>query len=553
MKKPSRLLTLLAAISLMFSLASCGTNNPPETSSTPSKTPPPATSTPATTSESPTDPSTDPREIKLPLVDTLTSLSGWQVFIGGLYGLTSPNEVRAYQELEKLTNVHVEWATATFMDATTNFNLSIASGDWPDFYLTHNASLYVGGYDKFIGDGIIIDLTSIVEENAPNYTFWRTQSDIVERLTTTESGNMAFMQNISKVREPTWNGFLARQDWLDASGSGIKASDVTTYDEFHDMLLALKENATVAPMVIASASGIVEKFTVGHNIVSDFSNIDGVATFGPITDGWKTYLKMMREWYQEGLIDPNFTTNTDSNSINAQLYNGDFGVAGQSYTNVDLNDRNSSAGANWIPVTAPVINKGDSRYLIYDDIPHTPLGGSNMTVTTACEYPELVVKWMDFGYTEEGALIGSYGIENESYEFVNGKPQVLESIYGSDNFGGEFAKFRLGPMHPHLYAWEALYLPNFSEKSNNAGYMWDKNYEEKYTMPAISVDDSVAGAYSAIINDVNTYVMESTPKFILGSLDIDKDWDVYVTTIKNLGIDEAVSYMQDSLDIFFTK
>ena len=43
--------------------------------------------------------------------------------------------VGCYQELEKKTNVHVEWEGVKDGDWTTRLNLMFASGDWPDVIL----------------------------------------------------------------------------------------------------------------------------------------------------------------------------------------------------------------------------------------------------------------------------------------------------------------------------------------------------------------------------------------------------------------------------------
>ena len=52
--------------------------------------------------------------------------------------------------------------------------------------------------------------------------------------------------------------------------------------------------------------------------------------------------------------------------------------------------------------------------------------------------------------------------------------------------------------------------------------------------------------------DVETYVTESTTRFITGEMALDL-WDEYVQTIRNSGIDEAISLYQAALDRYYAK
>ena len=68
-------------------------------------------------------------------------------------------------------------------------------------------------------------------------------------------------------------------------------------------------------------------------------------------------------------------------------------------------------------------------------------------------------------------------------------------------------------------------------------------------MPNITMTSEEANRYSTIMGDVNTYVQENTTAFILGDLDMD-EWDDYVETLKDMGIEEAIDCQQAALDRF---
>ena len=70
-----------------------------------------------------------------------------------------------YQELEKKTNVHVEWEGVKDGDWTTRLNLMFASGDWPDVILRGTVDIEEYG----VSQGILIPLDDYLEANMPNY------------------------------------------------------------------------------------------------------------------------------------------------------------------------------------------------------------------------------------------------------------------------------------------------------------------------------------------------------------------------------------------------
>ena len=45
-----------------------------------------------------------------------------------------------------------------------------------------------------------------------------------------------------------------------------------------------------------------------------------------------------------------------------------------------------------------------------------------------CDDPVLMTKWFDYLFTEEGSLLGSYGIENQAHTIVDGKPVFTDLI-----------------------------------------------------------------------------------------------------------------------------
>ena len=109
------------------------------------------------------------------------------------------------------------------------------------------------------------------------------------------------------------NGLLIRQDWLDDLGLDMPNS----YDEMHDVLAAFKSayNVTdpyVMPYQVLSPWGLM---SAGYGIpaVADANNFyvdlkTDKVELATISDAYYDFLCMFRDWYQEGLINPNFVS-----------------------------------------------------------------------------------------------------------------------------------------------------------------------------------------------------------------------------------------------------
>ena len=55
-------------------------------------------------------------------------------------------------------------------------------------------------------------------------------------------------------------------------------------------------------------------------------------------------------------------------------------------------------------------------------------------------------------------------------------------------------------------------------------------------------------AYSAIYNDIDTYIATMTVSFMTGSADIDAQWDAFVSTIEGMNIAACIEYKQAAYD-----
>ena len=151
---------------------------------------------------------------------------------------------------------------------------------------------------------------------------------------------------------------------------------------------------------------------------------------GVLTEGFGGYLDTMKQWYTEGLINPNFTSFAFYPDTPGSVENNEcllYSTILSAFTgnNYFKNHMITNAEVNLQPVVPPALNQGDEPIQWSERITAKDL----MYITTSCEDPVLAAKWLDFQYSQQGELLNWYGIEGETYEFdEEGLPQYTDIV-----------------------------------------------------------------------------------------------------------------------------
>ena len=193
---------LLAALMLLSLLAACGQAETPAASDGDAQTDAPATSEPETsdaeTSTEPADESVDepaaPGEVTLPIAAESTTYTMWVPnFLDSAMSYNEPNEFPVWQELERRTNIHIDWTLATLANAQEQFSLMLTSQSCTDL-MAGAPSFLTGGIDYSIDEDIILDLTELVPEYMPNYYALLAADDYSRKTCYTDSGRLGQLQ-----------------------------------------------------------------------------------------------------------------------------------------------------------------------------------------------------------------------------------------------------------------------------------------------------------------------------------------------------------------------
>ena len=545
MKNAKKLVALLLVLAMVLSLGACG-NNASNDSSTSSQT---STSDSGDSSTAEEGDTAEPGEFKLPIVDEPVTLTYFNADDTNAAIITNDwNDNEFYQEMERRTGVHLDFETVSSADYQTNFNLMIASGKLADLIYV-GASYYAEGVDAAIDDGYFLDLTDKVEEYMPNYNAIRTSDIQYELLSTTDSGRLGAVYELRQSKQGPWLGLWIRQDWLDDLGLDTPV----TFDDYHEVLTAFKEEkGATAPLILnwSGSDGEFGTMSGGLNVLNSWQlDETGKVNFGPYMDAWKEYVTIMHQWYEKGLIDPDFMATDERTADMAKVVTGASGLFAALYTMPSVYEASSEdPNMNLAPVNPPVKNEGDEIHIRLRD----SYTSGNTAISADCENPEVAMRWLDYLFTEEGALLANYGVEGDTFEFdENGDPVYTDKIVNNEN-GWTMTQTMASYLCPSagIANWSdwTRELAGVPEKDQACYDVWSEA-DDTWRLPSsVSLTQEESTERAALYADISTIVKEQTAQFISGALDIESNWDAYIASLESSGIERAIEITQAAYD-----
>lgn len=555
MKNAKKLVALLLSLALVLSLGACGGNGESSTSSeaSPSSTTEESGAAAESGDESQAE-TAETGEFQLPIVDEPTTLSYFVADDSNAAIMTTDwNDNEFYQEMERRTGVHLEFEMVSSADYQTNFNLMIASGNLADMIYV-GASYYAEGVDAAIDDGYFLDLTDLVDEYMPNYERIRTSDVQYELLSTTDSGRLGAVYELRQSKQGPWLGLWIRQDWLD----DLNLDTPVTFDDYHEVLTAFKnEKGATAPLILnfSGSDGEFGTMSGGLNVLNSWQlDETGKVNFGPYMDAWKEYVTIMHQWYTEGLIDPDFMATDERTADMAKVVTGASGLFAALYTMPSVYEAASEdPNMNLAPVNPPVMNEGDEGHIRLRD----SYTSGNTAISADSENWEVALRWLDYLYTDEGALLANYGVEGDTFEFnEDGEPEFTDKILANEN-GWTMTQTVASYLCPSagIANWSdwTRELAGVPEKDQACYDVWSE-FSDDWRLPSsVTLTQEESTERAALYADISTIVKEQTAQFISGALDIESNWDAYISALEASGMERAIEITQAAYDRYLAR
>jgi putative aldouronate transport system substrate-binding protein len=153
------------------------------------------------------------------------------------------------------------------------------------------------------------------------------------------------------------------------------------------------------------------------------------------------------------------------------------------------------------------------------------------------------IKFLDYNFTDECAMMYYYGFEGEDYKIIDGEPVRLESFADS-----EITRKKAG----WLYSMSA-YAPieMYSDLSQPAvADHFAKNADDVVPMPIIAMVGDNVERLNSIMAELMPFTQTARDEFVTGDRSFD-EWDDYVAECEALGSDEGNGYVQEWMDAYY--
>lgn len=565
MKNGKRLFFLLLVLCMILTLAACGDSTSAESKESVSDSestvvsevaPEPKAvdeTSAAEVSEVEGAPVTERPLVEYPLFDEPTTFSLWTSNSPDLSEIISElNEYLVFEELEKVTNVRWDCTPVSFFSATEQFQLMVASQDYTDVVCRALDEMtgYTGGADKAIEEEFLIDVSELIEKNMPNLQGWFDQYPELRKQLTTVEGNIGGFPKIYKEPSDVNEGGCIRLDWLEELG----LKEPKTYDELHNVLTQFKEKKNAAkPLVLSAQTGVQSDLLNGMNIGTAYYQVDGEVRFGPMQPEFKDYLTMLNTWYNEGLVSDSFLSSQaevlmDFNSILSGDTGVWYGTGTQSITQLLTMAEESQPDMRITGITY-VTEDGEKAHVGTES---TMLDSIMWSITTECSDPDAIAQYIDYIYGEDGILLANYGVEGETFEYVDGEPKLTELVTNNPDYTYNLALniYTCDRQTPVPFVIDEQKARNdYSEDQMNAVEVWSNATDGLYNIPrqGVNMTADELEDYNTIFSDIDTYMDESISKFVVGDTSLD-EFDAFVEKLKTMGIEDCIELEQAAYD-----
>lgn len=488
-------------------------------------------------------------------LSTQDELTIWSNVLKPEQSYTDYTQSPFHTGLEEKTGVKVKWEFPTEgSDPTQAYNLLLAGDKLPDIIWW--SFLNDGDAQRLIDEGVIRDLTELLPKYAPNYWKFLQENEHYDKSMKTDEGNY---YGIGSFREDAWQatyaGPVIRKDWLDA----LKLEVPQTIEEWDTVLKAFKENYnatfsfTSARMAPGMASGFNAFGTFG---LTTYLTSEGKVQIAQVQPEWKNYMAKLQEWYKSGLIDSDIAT-LDDTGVRTKALNNEVGASVTStaqLSNWIADAKAEGTGAEWIGVPYPVETKGSVVHAIQAEDMVSPYCA---VVSTACpeEKLETALRWLDYGFTEEGFLYWNYGEEGKTYTMEDGEPKFTSLIMEAPE-GISSALDKYCGTQWTCIGVQALNMvrQKNAKESIAAVDTWIANTDyQNYLYPAgVSMTTEEANEYSTVFNALNTYVSEMSLKYLVGEEALD-GYDQFVKKLQDMGLERIIDIKQTAYDRFLKR
>ena len=393
------------------------------------------------------------------------------------------------------------------------------------------------------------------------------EKELVLKYATSADGNIyGYPSYYSDPGDNSALGMWINKNWCEKLGLAIP----TTTEELYNVLVAFRDqdpngNGKKDEIPLMSCTNMSGQLL--RNLMNPFiytqdnyvMNVDGKLEFVAIQDGWKEGLAYIKKLVDEGLLSTlSFTQdNAQMTALMATEETTVGGIARNSASNLPASDIRRE---QYYIVGALEGPSGLRQHTQTACVPNP-----SAFISTNCKDVEAAVRVLDYLSSVEMNNWSRYGIEGENWAVLE-EPGI--GIYESIGFKGDIEEIKniwgseqnthwaqLGPVvgDGSTITYRTAYVP----KEGNYNHSLPIGASIKRELDYANTQNRVAGMIftaeeQEVINEfrstIEDAVKEAYTLFVVGERDLEKEWDAYVKSLYDMGLEPYMAAMQSCWD-----
>ena len=453
-----------------------------------------------------------------------------------------------FQRMETLTGVHMELSQYGTSEAWQAAKAQMLDGTLALPDALFKANLTPQETMKWMEAGKIIDLKPYLAEYAPNlWALLEANPDWLEAVTL-PTGEIAALPCIDTLQFN--NALWINQSWL----TKAKLEMPTTAEELTNVLRVFRDkdmngNGKAGDEVPLTFSSLWDLRYLAHafgiNANDYYITTDETGKVSEIltTEENRAFLTWLHQLWEEGLLD-------------SAGFSGlrDLNISTDEDTTIVYGVMLSSTPVELIPAEAlkdyvllePLVYEGKQ---VYRDLTGDVIRGT-FAITSACEDPATLLKWVDYLYTEEGFILSEVGQAGVEFNWNDDGTWLWETATDS----------LLNTVLPSATLRSGITMPGYSsvsfqQKIDDAGtrhviesLLRLKSFDS-LPYPLVYLTEAQQARVDELIWNIGKYAEYQMVWFVTGDTELnDENWQTFCDKVKELGVDEMVSIWQTAAD-----
>ncbi|MCL2252958.1 MAG: extracellular solute-binding protein [Lachnospiraceae bacterium] len=495
----------------------------------------------------------------LPIVKDGTDITLKVMISQGPYysNMNSIREVYFVDAYDSKTNVKIEWIEVPAESFGDRFALATVSGDLPDIVI--KAGFSNSAQQRYGNQGFFLDLmkNNLLENHAPNY--WKLAQKHPEILAASRmpSGEV---YSLGMVRNSSGSLVASKlffnKDWL----SKLNLTVPSTADEFTNVLYEFRHSDPNGNGLNDEAGLYIkpdhlEMVTFGmfgmgnrgrNNGYIDWDGQNEKVRYFAISDEYRQWVSWVAKLYKDGLLEREYFDFTES-KLGSLVMNDVCGVF--AYTNLSMLDEQKQNQFTYLNNTMSG-KLGENGWFGVNSIGST----GSYVITSACEYPEVALRWADYFYTDEGSQFFYYGTEDVTFvRNADGTLRFSDMVLADFNAG--LNSYDGSAAYVSLYAYgntPTMTKIPFNSADDNRGISLEAANaliaDCAIAWPSFTYTVSEQRVIDDTKRDIDSYVSSMRDSWIMGTTDLDDvSWQNYVNRVASMGLLDVLEVYEAAL------